>query len=167
MCEGLTIESTVAKGVVASSASVITVSTGSLTNNATIPYNTVQSGRIFVGGRTYKEKPTVEQIYYATTPYSVTGGNKDITLTHSMDQYSEIILYLTTSSSNASSNRSVVRFNPWELGIGAHYVFAINNNVYSVRLGLASSGVYTTLRFISTTASELYISQVVGAVGSS
>ena len=151
-----TIESTVTGTGVVTQGGVVTVET--ITNNATAQYSVSQGGRIFVGGNTYKEA-SHESIYSSgSNPYSITGGNKDITLTHPMDQYNTIILYLTTSSTNASGTRCMVYFNAWELGAAAEHVITVNGtNFYGVRIGFANSGNYSKLRFISTTAPNLYI----------
>lgn len=162
MVSNCTFENTVRDGIWAIYAG--TCSVYSVTNNATNPYKTSYSGRIFVGGRTYKETTGVENIYYTSTPFSVT-GDKSITLTGDMQNYSTIILYLTTSSTNTSGNRCMVRFTPWELGAAPEYVLSTNGtNFYGVRLGLVTNNVYTQLRFISTTAPNLYIVQAVGVI---
>ena len=165
---GTAIESTVGTGVKSNVNGTIAFSLYNNTtyppkNEATTPWYTVYSGRIFVGGNTYKEA-TYENIYNSgSAPYSITGGNKDITLTHPMNQYNTIILYLTTSSSNTSGYRCMVYFNPWELGATPEHVITVNGtNFYGVRIGFATTGNYSKLRFVSTTAPNLYIVQAVG-----
>ena len=161
----LKIERTVSRGVYAAYSGIASVSTYNTTNNATTPYDAAFSGRVFVGGRTYKENTGVESLYYASTPFSVTGGDKSITLTGDMQNYSSIILYLTTSSTNTSGNRCMIRFTPWELSAAPEYVISTNGtNFYGVRLGTVTNNVYTQLRFISTTAPSLYIVQAVGVI---
>lgn len=160
-----TIENTVTgTGIKAASSGIASVNTYNLANAATTPYATNYSGRIFVGGRTYKENTGVESLYYTSTPFSIT-GDKSITLTADMQNYSSIILYLTTSSTNTSGNRCMVRFTPYELPAAPEYVISTNGtNFYGVRIGLVTSNVYTQLRFISTTAPNLYIVQAVGVI---
>lgn len=160
-----TIENTVTgTGIKAASSGIASVNTYNLANAATTPYATDYSGRIFVGGRTYKENTGVENLYYSSTPFSIT-GDKSITLAADMQNYSSIILYLTTSSTNTSGNRCMVRFTPYELPAAPEYVISTNGtNFYGVRIGLVTSNVYTQLRFISTTAPNLYIVQAVGVI---
>ena len=159
---GLTIESSITTtGVYAAHGAVVMIQESGLTNNATTPYSVVDSSRICVGARTYTQNKGTVTIYDAPTPVSVTG---DVTLTlyEDMRQFSMISIYLNTTSNNDSSHRAFIKCTPQEISSAAHWLFSSAGTVCDVRLGLSSNTVYTQIRFISTTASSLYVRGIYG-----
>lgn len=115
---------------------------------------------------TWVESPqglSLVSLYYNSSgPTNVT-SNVTVTLSDDMRNYKLIELYVTTSSTNASGPRSQILVEPRTLTAAFWYPFTNNGtNFYGVRLGLVNSSTFTQLRFVSTTASALYLVQILG-----
>ena len=115
---------------------------------------------------TWVESPqglSLVSLYYNSSgPTNVT-SDVTVTLSDDMRNYKLIELYVTTSSTNASGPRSQILVEPRTLTAAFWYPFTNNGtNFYGVRLGLVNSSTFTQLRFVSTTASALYLVQILG-----
>ena len=150
------IENTCTTGISASEATV-NVSTYSLQNNATTPYTTSYSGRIFVGGRTYQENHGRVNIYSGTQAIAQSTIT-DVTLSEDYRNYMVLELVFDRGSSD---NRMQMLISPGGIASDASYVIGQSSNIGVVRMS-NYSGSYSIIRFKSTTLTSLRLIAVYG-----
>ena len=149
------IENTCTTGITASEAVAI-VSTYSLQNNATTPYETSYSGRIFVGGRTYLEASSKVSLFNTQT--AIGTGTKDITISENYRSYP--FLEFIFSRGNTTS-RGIVTLFSQSVGTTAYFPVSVGGVLASIRISNVS-GTQTQIRFSNASISDLYINSVNG-----
>lgn len=140
-------------GINAAGATVI-VNTNTLTNNATTPYRTTYSGRIFVGGRTYKENPSKVTLFQTQT--SLGTGTTDITISDDYRKYTFLEFMFSKAS---SSTRAILYIHSNSIAVSAWYPIAPGGTVVTLRISNVS-GTYTQVRISNLSITGYYLEAI-------
>lgn len=153
----LTIGNGITNGVYASHSSIATISTSSLSNQATNPYVTNSSGRIFVGPRMYQEDHSRVTLFNGTQAIAQSAYT-DVTLFEPYNHFQTLELLFDQGNANT---RMSIHLTPTSFINDGFYVIGNGSTIGTVRIA-NYAGSYSIIRFRSTTLSSLRLINVYG-----